>query len=219
MIGVFIVVGGIDGSGKSTQAKLLAEALSEENEVLHTFEPTNGVWGKKIRDSFASGQQLTFLEELEAFTNDRIEHVGQTIMPALEAGKIVVCDRFYHSTIAYQGARAGMPQFVDSLRETQRRTFPKPDITFFLDVNPEEALERLKTSRPQINYMEQLPLQKKIRANYLALSVLADSGMQVIHGGDSIETVHNAIWESAKSVITTVQQCGNDQLRRFNSRE
>ena len=219
MIGVFLVIEGVDGSGKSTQAKLLAESLNKSFDVLHTFEPTTGEWGSKIRESFVSGKPLNFMDELQAFTEDRLEHVKGEIMPALDSGVVVVCDRFYQSTIAYQGARSGMPQFVDSLRETQMKTFPRPDATFFLDVNLEEAAERLQTSRPQINYMEKLPLQKKIRANYLALSQF-DSSMHVIHGGDSVEDVHAKLHEAALEIIAAVQRRGTVAVPcQFNSRE
>src|SRR5687767_11083693 len=107
--GLFIVIEGIDGTGKSTQAKRLGEwFLAQGREVVLSREPTDGPWGKKLRDSAATGR-LSPQDELQYFLNDRREHVEEKIQPALAGGKVVILDRYYFSTMAYQGARGFDP--------------------------------------------------------------------------------------------------------------
>ena len=107
--GLFIVIEGIDGTGKSTQSKRLAEWFrSRGREVVLSREPTDGPWGKKLRESATTGR-LSAEEELECFLNDRREHVEMSIKPALAEGKVVILDRYYFSTMAYQGARGFDP--------------------------------------------------------------------------------------------------------------
>src|SRR5690348_11605062 len=101
--GFFIVLEGIDGSGKSTQVKAIAAALRERGyEVVTTKEPTDNKWGKILRNSASTGR-LSAEEELETFIKDRKEHVEILIRPSLDAGKVVITDRYYFSTAAYQG--------------------------------------------------------------------------------------------------------------------
>src|SRR5690606_29927239 len=103
--GLFIVLEGIDGTGKSTQAVRLGEWFSRAgHEVLISREPTDGPWGRKLRESAATGR-LSADEELECFLEDRRQHVRELIEPALREGKVVILDRYYFSTMAYQGAR------------------------------------------------------------------------------------------------------------------
>jgi dTMP kinase len=104
--GFFIIFEGIDGTGKSTQLHLLAEKLKQlDYAVVSTREPTNGPYGKKIRELFVDRTAATLEEELELFIADRDQHVQEVIAPALADGSIVICDRYYLSTVAYQGAR------------------------------------------------------------------------------------------------------------------
>ena len=103
--GLFIVIEGIDGTGKSTQLHLLAEKLRQLGyAVVATREPTNGPYGQKIRELFVDRGAVSQEEELELFIADRDQHVKEVIAPALADGCVVICDRYYLSTIAYQGA-------------------------------------------------------------------------------------------------------------------
>jgi dTMP kinase len=103
--GILLAVDGIDGAGKTTQVKLLADALRAAGEnVLASKEPTDGQWGRRLRQSAQNGR-LSLEDELHAFIEDRKEHVATTILPALAAGSVVLLDRYFYSTIAYQGAR------------------------------------------------------------------------------------------------------------------
>ncbi len=140
--GVLIAFEGIDGSGKSTQAEwtaLVAEALFELV-VVRTKEPTAGPWGQRLRDSQAHGR-LSPTEELELFLRDRREHVETVIAPALAGGALVLVDRYYYSTAAYQGAR-GVAEPVELLR--RNRVFaPRPDLVVLVDVPARVSLERI----------------------------------------------------------------------------
>ena len=138
--GVLIAFEGIDGSGKTTQAALLRDWVQGLGfEVVSTKEPTAGQWGAKIRNSKFSSR-LPPQEELECFVHDRQEHVEKLIAPALSRGAVVVVDRYYYSTAAYQGAR-GLP--VKDVLEMNRAFAPTPDIVFLLDLDPKTGLERI----------------------------------------------------------------------------
>lgn len=158
----FIVFEGIDGSGKTTQAKLFAERLRKDGRsVLETREPTNGVVGKLIR-SMLTKQHANWDYDWKAmsllFSADRAAHVSNVILPMLAAGADVVCDRYILSTVAYQVTAAvqkeyGPPRgggydraarefFVDWMRDVCRM-FPKPDLTIVLSLSVELAMERL----------------------------------------------------------------------------
>ncbi len=107
--GILIVFDGIDGGGKTTQAKLLADILTAAGEtVVLSKEPTDGPWGKQLRASATTGR-MSLADELHAFTEDRKQHVTNLIAPALARGEIVILDRYFYSTIAYQGARGTVP--------------------------------------------------------------------------------------------------------------
>jgi dTMP kinase len=149
--GVLLAFDGIDGSGKTTQANLLAEAVSKYGfDVVLTKEPTNGKWGKIVRASASTGR-LSPIEELEAFVADRREHVDVLIRPSLTAGKIVILDRYYFSTVAYQGAR-GMD--TDNLLDINETFAPQPDALFLLRVPPAVGLSRVAARGDVANLFE-----------------------------------------------------------------
>src|SRR5690348_224269 len=110
--GFLVAIDGIDGSGKTTQAQLLAK-FCKENRLAHVVskEPTKGKYGSKIRDSAIRGR-LSVSEEIEILDNDRREHVKTVIAPALKAEKIVILDRYYFSTAAYQGAHGADADWI-----------------------------------------------------------------------------------------------------------
>ncbi len=150
--GIFIVFEGIDGAGKSTQVKLLRDALEDAGQaVIASKEPTNGEWGSILRQSAVTGR-LSLEEELELFVKDRTEHLTTLILPALKAGKTVILDRYFYSTIAYQGARGSD---VKSLTKRMHLLFPRPDIAFILDLDPVSGIDRIAHGRAeQPNYFE-----------------------------------------------------------------
>ncbi len=159
--GVFIVIEGLDGSGKTTQANLLAKKLSENHKVLCTAEPSQGKIGSFIRNGcLYEEKRLPTEAEALLFAADRIEHMQNEIAPALAEGKIVICDRYIYSSLAYQGS-VGLS--LDWIKTINARAL-QPDFTLFIDVSPERVLERLQRKK---SVMETLETQQKVREVYL----------------------------------------------------
>ncbi len=140
--GTLIAFEGIDGCGKSTQLARYAERLrAAGHDVLATREPTDGPWGRKLRAMLRSGESIAPEEELRWFLEDRAEHVEQEITPALEAGRVVLTDRYTLSTVAYQGARGF--DWRELLADAEAR-FPKPDLVVLVELAPRDALARIR---------------------------------------------------------------------------
>lgn len=164
--GLFIVIEGIDGTGKSTQSKRLADWFrSRGREVVLSREPTDGPWGKKLRESATTGR-LSAEEELECFLNDRREHVEMSIKPALAEGKVVILDRYYFSTMAYQGARGFDPA---EIRLRNEAFAPRPDLLLILDLSVESAHGRIGARGDTTNEFEQLDTLSRCREIFLSL--------------------------------------------------
>ncbi len=163
--GIFIVIEGIDGTGKSTLASEIQQALTKEGyDCLCTFEPTNGKWGTILRESFTAGSRLSPEEETEIFIKDRREHVKEQIIPALKSGKIVICDRYYLSTIAYQGAR-GMD--MNAIEQENLKFAPEPDLALILELPVETAIERITAGRgDQLNNFEKQAYLEQVAENF-----------------------------------------------------
>lgn len=187
--GILIAFEGIDGAGKTTQVQLLADALrSAGEEVVSSKEPTNGPWGQKIRASAATGR-LPLHEELEAFVQDRIEHVASTIRPNLDAGRIVLLDRYFYSTIAYQGSRGAD---VEELDRQMRTIAPVPDVVYVLDLDPAAALARIRVRDEAPNEFEKLDSLQAVRAVFHRLREI-DRVLHEVDGAEPPEAVHRSI--------------------------
>jgi dTMP kinase len=159
--GIFIVIEGLDGSGKTTQAILLAKKLSQSYNVMLTAEPSQGKIGTFIREScLYEDKRLPTEAEALLFAADRIDHIEKEIKPAVEEGKLVICDRYVYSSIAYQGS-AGLS--LDWIKTINARAL-QPDFSVFIDVTPEHVLERLQRKK---SVMETLETQQKVRDVYL----------------------------------------------------
>ncbi len=143
--GVLLALEGVDGSGKTTQAHLLAEALRQRGlEVVLTREPTAFPTGEKLRHYLAGpSRHLSPAEELALFLDDRREHVAKVICPALAAGQVVITDRYYYSSVAYQGALGLDPASILAANEAFA---PQPDVVFILTLKPKSAVARLSQS-------------------------------------------------------------------------
>ena len=164
--GALIVIEGIDGTGKSTHARRLAEWLvTQGRKVVLSREPTDGPWGKNLRESAATGR-LSPQDELEYFLNDRRQHVAETIAPALAVGKVVILDRYYFSTMAYQGARGIDPA---EIRRRNEQFAPVPDLLLILDLEVDTALGRIGSRGDTANEFEQRDNLQRCRDIFLSL--------------------------------------------------
>src|SRR5688572_4968045 len=164
--GLFIVIEGIDGTGKSTQAKRLGEWLARQGrEIVLSYEPTTGPWGKKVRESAATGR-LSPEDELQYFLNDRRQHVEELIAPSLAAGKVVILDRYYFSTMAYQGARGFDPI---EIRQKNEAFAPVPDLLLIMDLDVDSALERIGIRGDTANEFEKRDNLERCREIFLSL--------------------------------------------------
>lgn len=185
---MFIVLEGIDGTGKSTQARRLAEHfIALGHTVALSREPTDGPWGSLLRNSAEAGR-LSPDEELEAFLNDRRQHVEELIAPALAAGNVVILDRYYFSTMAYQGARGFDPQ---QIRKDNETFAPIPDRLLILDIGVETALKRIGSRGDTANEFEQRANLERCREIFLSLK--DEPFARVIDASASTNNVAEAI--------------------------
>ena len=159
MKGKLIVIEGIDGSGKSTCAKNLTEKLNSINiKTIYTFEPTHSHYGAKLRDGMLS-EDLDAEEELLLFVKDRKEHIEYMIKPALEEGYFIILDRYFYSSIAYQGAK-GID--INRIINMHKDFIIKPDIVFIFHLPIDIALNRIISKRGIADRFENETYLKKV---------------------------------------------------------
>ena len=191
--GLFISFEGIDGSGKSTQARLLAERLrGDGHEVVLTREPGGSPGAEEIRALVLQGDPDRWSAETELllFTAARRDHLERTIQPALARGATVICDRFADSTRMYQGlSRGDLRGAVDTLHALMIGV--EPDVTLLIDMDPEAALARAKARATAEERFEDfgLPLQQKMRAGFLALAAEFSDRFRIVDGNRAPEAV------------------------------
>jgi dTMP kinase len=189
MAGLFLTLEGLDGSGKSTQAKLLAAFLEGRGlPVVLTREPGGGLPG--VRDLLLRGELSPEAEYL-LFSADRAEHVRRVILPGLEGGAWVVSDRYLDSSLAYQGFGRGLPLpwLLEVAKEATLGLTPR--LTFLLDLPPEEALRRVKD--PDRLEREGLAFFQRVREGYLFLAEKEPHRFVVLDATESVEAVAQRI--------------------------
>jgi len=166
-MGILIALEGIDGSGKSTQSRRLCEELQARGIAAVAFrEPGDSKYGDKLRQQFRDGRSVTPEEEAQLFIEDRRIDVRDNIVPSLEQGKVVIMDRYYFSTMAYQGA-LGLD--VEELRQTNEAFAPRPHLTLILDVPPETSAERIRASRDAPSSYEGVEYLREVREIFMRL--------------------------------------------------
>ena len=185
---------GIDGCGKSTQSKFLMEKFEENNEkTIILKEPTNGKYGKKLWEMLSGKREATTEQILDLFVMDRKEHVNDKINPALKKGKIVLMDRYYYSTMAYQAA-AGID--VNRIRKDNEFA-PKPDIVLIFDLPVDLAMKRV-IGHSVADVFEKEEYLEKVREAYLNLK--DDPLVRIIDSTRTPEDIFEEVWELVSEV-------------------
>jgi dTMP kinase len=194
MIGVLVNLEGIDGCGKSTQSKLLLEKLEGEGEkVIILKEPTKRPHGQKLWDVLHGKRKATNEEILELFVLDRIQHVEEKIQPALDDGTVILMDRYYYSSMAYQVA-GGID--VEEIRE--KHVFaPKPDVVLIFDLPVSVALERVKGHSDADEFEKEEHLEK-VREAYLDLE--NDPLVRIVDATGTPEEIFGNVWRLVSEV-------------------
>ena len=185
---------GIDGCGKSTQSQFLMGEFEKNNEkTILLKEPTNGKYGRKLWEMLSGKIEATTEEILELFVRDRKEHVDQKINPALNEGKIVLMDRYYYSTMAYQAA-AG----IDVKRIRKDNEFaPKPDIVLVFDLPADLAMKRVR-GHSVADVFEKEEHLEKVRKAYLHLE--DDPLVRIIDATRTPEEIFDEVWKLVSEV-------------------
>ena len=172
--GVLIVFEGIDGAGKSTQAEILLDRLKARGyDVAYFREPSESKWGREIKKRALFADSLSPEEELELFQKDRRENVERNLKPALEEKKIVILDRYYYSTIAYQGAK-GIDH--EMIKKANEEFVVKPDLVFILDIDAKRGLERIQNRKKKDKLFEREDYLVKVREIFSSFE-----GENIIH--------------------------------------
>ncbi|PKN80116.1 MAG: dTMP kinase [Candidatus Cloacimonetes bacterium HGW-Cloacimonetes-1] len=206
--GIFITFEGIEGSGKSTQVKLLNQVLNANGiPTLMTREPGGPPISEAIRNILLKIEHSEMLPETELllYMASRSQHTGQWILPALNRGKVVICDRYNDSTIAYQGAARDMNQaFIQSLANFA--TFhTSPDLTFLIDLTVAEGLSRIADRKLDRLELETITFHEKVREQYLAIAKNNPLRYIVLNGSDNPDNIHQQVLSKVFSLIGVKQ--------------
>ncbi len=194
--GVLIVFEGIDGAGKTTQARSLLRRLRYRNwEAVFFREPSRGRWGRAIKRKAARAGSLTPAEELDLFVRDRRENVSKNLKPALGSGKIVVLDRYYFSTMAYQGAKGIDPRKIQRMNE---KFAVRPDLVIVLDVEAGKGLARIQDRKTKDELFEQEEYLGRVRKIFRSLR-----GRMFFHVNASFDRreIGRLIWKRVERLL------------------
>jgi dTMP kinase len=200
--GRFVSFEGIEGCGKTTQIALLSDVLTRRN-IAHavTREPGGTAVGEGIRKILLHSEtiHLTAAAELLLFYASRSQNIIEKIEPSLERGEIVICDRFYHASMAYQGYGRGIPlDFIERLTDLVCGS-RRPEVTILLDIDPETGLARARARNSHRSddegrfEMEEIPFYTRVRNGYLELARREPGRIKVISANRSIEDIHRDV--------------------------
>ena len=202
---IFIALEGIDGSGKSTQAKMLAQKLQENgNKVYSTFEPTTGPIGTMIRSVLRGELKMDERVIAGLFVADRLDHLlnkENGILLKLEQGYTVITDRYYFSSYAYHGTHMDMDWVIAS--NAMSAQLLRPDITLFIDVAPEVSMLRLQERNEKIEIYETLENLRNVRTKYMeAFERLGnEEHIVLIEGNRSLEAISHDLYNHAAKLL------------------
>jgi dTMP kinase len=208
---VFITLEGPEGSGKTTQIQLLVGWLQEQgHEVVLTREPGGTDIGDQIRAVLHDPRNTAMdaTAEILLYSADRAQHVAQVIRPAMAGGKVVVSDRYYDSTLAYQGYGRGLD--LEMLRAITAFATGglKPDLTLYLDIAPDMGLQRRQAGGDEWNRLdaEALEFHQRVRAGYMELIAREPERWAVIDAARTLEEVQEQIRGQVKARLEQVKR-------------
>jgi len=210
---MFISFEGIEGSGKTTQIQGVQDHLRQKgHDVIVTREPGGSSIGRQIRSILLDSKNkgLNSLSELLLYMADRAQHLDEIVKPGLSSGKVILCDRYYDATIAYQGYARGLN--IDLIKQLHGLAFAdyKPDMTFLLDLPPETGLGRAwrqiengqRTGTETRFEEEALDFHRRVREGYLALAQLEPQRFRIIDASVSQESVEKEIMAVLDNAIS-----------------
>jgi dTMP kinase len=199
--GVLVAIEGIDGAGKTTQAEMLYKHLVQKSyKVILLHEPTDSAPGRKIKESAINGRHNPE-QELDYFIQDREEDVKKNIKPALNDRSIVIMDRYYFSTIAYQGA-LGID--TNRIRKLNEKFAPKPDLTIVLDLAPTVGLSRIRRRRNSTpNHFERERYLSKVREIFRSIT---DPSIQIVDGAREVNEISREILNMVLSILRPIER-------------
>jgi dTMP kinase len=182
--GTFIVIEGADGAGTTTQSKKIADQM----DAYWTCEPTDNSIGEKVDEMISSDEHSPESIAL-GFAADRMVHLEEEVIPHLEKGETVICDRYYHSSLIYQSVLGANYKWVKKLNQEAL----KPDLTFIMDISAEEGMSRVENRGKDGNIFEELDFQQKVVLKYRDINEKMDEEIVLVDASQSKQEVFKSI--------------------------
>lgn len=204
MTGLFITFEGLDGTGKTTQIHELERRLVEAGiAYIKTREPGGPRISEMVREIILDpkNKEMCFQAEALLYAASRAQHVSEIIKPALEEGKVVICDRYFDSTLAYQGYARELE--IDDLYNINNFAMQnvKPDLTFLLDIPAHETTERINAKELDRLDLEEMDFKKRVRAGFLKIASFEKERVMVINASLEIKEINEIIWAKTLEIL------------------
>ena len=205
MRGLFITIEGPDGSGKSTQIENIRKFFEDKNiEIVFTREPGGTPIGERIREIILDNRfkEMDSMTEAMLYAASRAQHVAEIIRPALEAGKVVVCDRFVDSSLAYQGYGRGLGEDVEIINSFAIKEC-MPDVTFLMKLDPDVGNHRIEENRHDQDRLEheKLSFHQKVYKGYLKLEEKYPDRIVGIDASKGIDEIRDEIYRKLEEIL------------------
>jgi len=203
-LGLFITFEGGEGCGKSTQSRLLLKRLEQQNvPVVLTHEPGGTSLGNELRKTLKRKQGSSISPQAELFllAASRAQLVAELIRPALEEGKVVLCDRFTHSTMVYQGYGRGLDFTAIKMVNNMATRYLNPDFIILLDISPEQGLARKQSLKDRFE-LEDLSFHRRVREGYVKMAAAEPDRWLVIDASLPKGKIAEIIWDRVSQLLT-----------------